>query len=135
MDYIRYQDFEKILKYAKIYGLANERRDVLAQCSMLRRRSEKIESDGRIPLNTGDGEIFGSLCLYAIASAGSAGNGASSDICHITCEHSSLLSQYNRASVMAVTDLLKDTAKGDRCPFFQLYKYLEKEATGDLNPQ
>ncbi len=130
MDYIKYRDFKKILKYARIYGLANERGDILTQCSVLRKKAGKRAPDDEIPLNREDGEMFGSLCLYAVASSGSAGDAASSDVCRIACEHSGLLTQYNRASVMVITDLLKDTRKGDGCPFYQLYKYLEKEDAG-----
>lgn len=132
MDDIEYKDFERIVKYAMIYGLANERSDILKQCGAFRRKNGKRAPDGRVSLDGDDREAFGSLCLYAVASAGSADDAAASRICRITCEHSGLLTQDNRASVMAVADMLKDKQKGKECPFYQLYEYLEKEEAGVL---
>lgn len=130
MNDIEYQDFERIIKYAMIYGFANERSDVLQQCGVFHRKNEKRAPDDRVPLDGDDREAFDSLCLYAVASAGSADDAVSSQICRITCEHSGLLSQDNRASVMAVADMLKDKRKGKECPFYLLHEYLKKEEAG-----
>jgi len=135
MNSIKYQDFEKILRYAKIYGLANGREDILNRYSMLRKMVGKRAPDSEIQLNEKDGEVFGSLCLYAVASAGSAGDEIAHKVCNIAQEHSAMLTPYDRASAMAVTDLLKDPRKGDGCPFYQLYKYLEEGGCGTENPQ
>ena len=53
MDDIKYQDFERIIKYAMIYGLANERSDVLQQCGVFHRKNEKRTPDDRVS----DGEL------------------------------------------------------------------------------
>lgn len=122
-NYIEYRDFEKILKYARIYGLANRRDDILEQCGMLQKRVGKCTSGGKSAVSAEDGRVFGSLCLYAVASAGSGDDEASSDVCRISCEHSGLMTQYQRASVMTVADMMKDTHKRGGCPFSQLYQY------------
>lgn len=135
MNNIKYRDFEKILKYAKIYGLANGREDILKRHGTLRKMAGKCAPDSEIHLGGKNGELFGNLCLYAVASAGSAGSEASREVCRIAQEHSGLLTQYDRASALAVTDLLKDPRKGDGCPFYQLYKYLEEGGCGPEDPQ
>ncbi len=135
IDNIKYRDFEKILKYAKIYGLANGREDILKQYGILRRIAEKCTPDSKVQIDEKNGELFGSLCLYAIASVGSTDDEAAREVCRIVREHSSLLAQYDRASALVIADLLKDPRKGDRCPFYQLYKYLEEGGCGAADPQ
>ncbi len=119
-----------IVKYAMVYGLANERGDILKQCSMLRGRAMKRESDGGIPLEGEDGAAFGSLCLYAVASAGSVDDAVAKRVCRTASEHSGLFTQDDRALAMAVTDMLRDKQKGMECPFCQLHEYLKKEDAG-----
>lgn len=102
MDDIKYQDFERIIKYAMIYGLANERSDVLQQCGVFHRKNEKRTSDDRVPLDGDDREAFGSLCLYAVASAGSADDAVSSRICRTpasipACSHRTTVRQSWRS--------------------------------------
>ena len=135
MNIIKYQDFEKILKYAKINGLENRREQILKRHGTLRKMGGKCVPDSEIQLSGKDGELFGNLCLYAVASASSAGDGVTREVCRIVREHSGLLTQYDRASALAVTDLLKNPRKGDGCPFYQLYKYLEEGGCGTEGPQ
>lgn len=130
MDIIKCQDFEIIIKYAMVYGLANERGDILKQCNVLRGRAMKRGPDGSIPLDEADGAAFGSLCLYAVASAGSADDAVAGRVCRTASEHSGLFTQDDRALAMAVTDMLRDKQKEMECPFYQLHEYLKKEDAG-----
>lgn len=130
MESIKHQDFKKIIKYATVYGLANERDDILRQCSSFRQQAKGQAQDGLILLDKRNEAAFGSLCLYAVASAGSADDASAIQICRITREHSRLLTQDDRASAIVVADMLRDKQKGEQCPFCQLYKYLKKEEAG-----
>lgn len=126
-NYIEYRDLETVLKYARIYGLANQREDILAQCSMLRRKAGRGVPDGKAMLAAEDGRILGKMFLYALASVGSAGGGAGGTVCRIVCKYYGLMAQYDRASAMAVADMMKDMRKGEECPFCELYDFLEKK--------
>lgn len=118
------------MKFATIYGFANGRGDILEQCGTLQEKAAGLLTDGHIPLNGEEGAAFGSLCLYAIASAGSADDHAAMRVCRIVMEHSEMLTQDDRAMAMVVADMLRNKQKGMKCPFCQLYEYLKKEDAG-----
>lgn len=129
IDHIKYKDLEIILRYARIYGLANQRRDILALCRYFSQELKGRSPNEKIGLDEKDGDSFGKLCLYAVACAGSCGE-AGRDVCRIAREHSKLMNRYDRASAMAISDMLKDASLGEDCPFYTLYKSLEKEGAG-----
>ena len=131
VEYIKLKDLETILRYARIYGLANGRKDILTRCRIFGRKLSGRSPNEKIGLNTNEGISLGKLCLYAVASAGSCGE-AGKDVCRIAREHSKLMNKDDRASAMAIADMLKDAEKGDECPFYLLYQFLEKEETGEL---
>lgn len=127
-NFITYKDLDKILRYSRIYGLANSRQDILKLCVGLEGRYD-VHGTGGTELAEDDAAAFGRLLPYATASAGSCGR-AAPDVCRIVQEHCGLMDGDTRASEMAVADMLKDPDKGDECPFSILYHYIEKEAAG-----
>ena len=123
MESIKHQDLKKIIKYATIYGLVNERDDVLKQCDAFCQNIRESAQDGQVLLEKWEDAAFGNMCLYAVASAGSADDAAASRICRIAREHSGLFTQDDHASAIVVAEILRDKRKGEQCHFYQLYKY------------
>ena len=66
-----------ILRYARIYGLANQRRDIMARCRYFNQKLKGRSPREKIVLDEKDGGNFGKLCLYAVACAGSCEAGMS----------------------------------------------------------
>ncbi|MCM1237667.1 MAG: hypothetical protein NC489_46990 [Ruminococcus flavefaciens] len=126
-DHITYRDLDKALKYARIYGLANERQDILDQCGAIRKEAGKGAPGGEAALGEECGRMLGEMFPYALASVGSAGGGADADVCRIVREHASLMDPFDRASAIAVAGMMKDGQKGGECPFHKLCSSLELE--------
>lgn len=122
---VEYKDAEKIIKYAYIFGFTNNRTDIIQRCEKLQDKIEKMKANGMILLNRESSEALGSLCPYAVASAGSADADTKKQICRIIMEQHDIISQYDRASIKEVAYMLRSRKQGLNCPFYRLSNFLD----------